>query len=175
MLLSIQSYHCAAGELILGEFDEKICLCDWKFRKLRNQIDERIKNGLGATFEEKDTTLLRKAKKQLDEYFAGERTEFELPLLCIGTDFQKRVWEVLQEIPFGKTMSYLELARKLGDEKAVRAVAAANGANALSILIPCHRIIGSDGDLVGYAGGLHAKKKLLRVEGLQFGEQLELF
>jgi methylated-DNA-[protein]-cysteine S-methyltransferase len=175
MLLSIQPYHCAAGELILGEFDKKICLCDWRFRKSRNQIDERIKNELGATFEEKDTTLLRRAKKQLDEYFSGERTEFDLPFLFVGTDFQKRVWEALPEIPSGKTMSFLELARKLGDEKVVRAVTAAIAANALSILIPCHRITGSDGDLAGYGGGLSAKKKLLRIEGLNFGYQLELF
>lgn len=175
MLLSIQSYHCAAGELILGEFDKKLCLCDWKFRKMRAQIDQRLLLGLNATFEEKKTPLLTKVSNQLDEYFAGERTQFDIPLLTVGTDFQKRVWEALQEIPFGKTWSYLELAREMGDEKAVRAVAAANGANALSIIIPCHRIIGSDGNLVGYAGGLYAKKKLLRIEGLQFGEQLELF
>lgn len=175
MLIAIQYYHCPAGDLILGEYDKKICLCDWQYRKMRNQIDQRIISGLDATFEEKDTPLLRKARKQLDEYFKGERTTFDLPLLTVGTDFQKSVWDALLEIPFGETVSYLELAQKLGNEKAVRAVAAANGANAISILIPCHRIIGSDGDLVGYAGGLHAKKKLLKIEGLHFGEQLELF
>lgn len=175
MLIAIQYYHCPAGEIIIGEYDKKICLCDWQFRKMRNQIDQRIHSALAATFEEKDTPLLRKAKKQLDEYFEGQRSTFDLPILTIGTDFQKSVWDALLEVPFGKTISYLELAKQLGNEKAVRAVAAANGANAISIIIPCHRIIGADGDLIGYAGGLHAKKKLLRIEGHHFGEQLELF
>jgi len=95
--------------------------------------------------------------------------------LFVGSDFQKTVWEKLLTIPYGKTTSYLELSRMLGDEKAIRAVATANGANAISIIVPCHRVIGSDGSLTGYAGGLNAKQKLLQLEGMNFGEQLELF
>src|SRR5690606_18399830 len=104
-----------------------------------------------------------------------KRTTFDIPLLFIGTDFQKSVWEALMEIPYGTTKSYLELSRDLGDENAIRAVATANGANSISIIVPCHRIIGSDGSLTGYAGGLNAKKKLLQLEGMNFGNQLSLF
>ena len=102
---------------------------------------------------------------QLEEYFIRQRKEFNLPLEMIGTDFQKRVWEELVKIPYGETISYNQLAIRLGDQKAVRAVAAANGANPLPIVIPCHRVIGSDGSLVGYGGGLEVKQKLLELEG----------
>lgn len=98
---------------------------------------------------------------QLQEYFNGKRQNFSLPLNAEGTDFQKKVWDLLVEIPFGKTTSYLELSRKLGDEKAIRAVASANGKNPLWIIVPCHRVIGSNGSLTGYAGGLWRKKWLL--------------
>lgn len=101
---------------------------------------------------------------QLQEYFEGMRTQFSLQLNPQGTDFQKRVWEELQHIPYGKTISYLELSKKLGDVKAIRAVAAANGKNPLWIVVPCHRVIGSDGSLTGYAGGLHRKQWLLEHE-----------
>src|SRR5690606_34971068 len=101
---------------------------------------------------------------QLQEYFEGTRTQFSLQLNPQGTDFQKRVWEELQHIPYGKTISYLELSKKLGDIKAIRAVAAANGKNPLWIVVPCHRVIGSDGSLTGYAGGLHRKQWLLEHE-----------
>jgi methylated-DNA-[protein]-cysteine S-methyltransferase len=107
---------------------------------------------------------LEDAVYQLQEYFEGTRTQFSLQLDPQGTDFQKRVWEELQSIPYGKTMSYLELSKKLGDVKAIRAVAAANGQNPLWIVVPCHRVIGSDGSLTGYAGGLHRKKWLLEHE-----------
>jgi methylated-DNA-[protein]-cysteine S-methyltransferase len=105
---------------------------------------------------------------QLKAYFSGTRKIFNIPLLMVGTEFQKSVWEGLIKIPYGTTTSYLELSKNIGNEKAVRAVASANGANAISILIPCHRIIGSDGSLVGYAGGLPAKKKLLTLENNLF-------
>ena len=108
--------------------------------------------------------LLEDAVYQLQEYFEGTRDSFSLNLNPNGTDFQKRVWDALQDIPFGKTVSYLELSKILGDVKAIRAVAAANGKNPLWIAIPCHRVIGSDGSLTGYAGGLHRKKWLLNHE-----------
>jgi methylated-DNA-[protein]-cysteine S-methyltransferase len=101
---------------------------------------------------------------QLNEYFEGKRTQFDLALNPEGTDFQKRVWDALQTIPYGKTCSYLELAQQLGDVKAIRAVANANGKNPLWIVVPCHRVIGSDGSLTGYAGGLYRKKWLLEHE-----------
>ena len=108
---------------------------------------------------------------QLKEYFAGERTVFNLKLNPQGTDFQRKVWQLLLEVPFGRTRSYLEQSRSLGDEKAIRAVASANGKNPIWLIIPCHRIIGSDGSLTGYAGGLWRKKWLLDFErGNQQGE-----
>jgi methylated-DNA-[protein]-cysteine S-methyltransferase len=109
-------------------------------------------------------TVLKDAVEQLKEYFEGNRTVFELQLNPSGTDFQKKVWEALLQIPFGKTISYLELSKQLGDVKAIRAVASANGKNPLWIVVPCHRVIGTNGDLTGYAGGLHRKKWLLEHE-----------
>jgi methylated-DNA-[protein]-cysteine S-methyltransferase len=107
---------------------------------------------------------LQEAVVQLNEYFLGNRSEFSFKLNPKGTDFQQKVWKGLLEIPFGKTMSYLELSKQLGDAKAIRAVAAANGKNPLWIVVPCHRVIGSDGSLTGYAGGLWRKKWLLEHE-----------
>lgn len=102
---------------------------------------------------------------QLNEYFAGTRKEFDVPLDIEGTDFQKKVWNELQKIPYGKTISYKTLSEKLGDVKAIRAVGKANGQNPVAIIIPCHRVIGATGNLVGYAGGLDIKEKLLHLEG----------
>ena len=109
-------------------------------------------------------TLLQECKKQLNEYFKGERKTFSLPLDPDGTDFQKKVWLALQEIPFGKTVSYGELANKMGDKNLMRAVGGANGRNPIAIIIPCHRVIGTGGTLTGYAGGLWRKKWLLDLE-----------
>jgi len=108
--------------------------------------------------------VLEDAIYQFKEYFEGSRKEFDLKLNPSGTDFQKKVWDALLEIPFGKTISYLELSKRLGDVKAIRAVASANGKNPLWIVVPCHRVIGTNGDLTGYAGGLHRKKWLLEHE-----------
>ncbi|MHA7864744.1 methylated-DNA--[protein]-cysteine S-methyltransferase [Flagellimonas marinaquae] len=108
--------------------------------------------------------VLKDAVEQLQEYFDGNRTVFDLQLNPSGTDFQKKVWEALLQIPFGKTISYLELSKQLGDAKAIRAVASANGKNPLWIVVPCHRVIGTNGNLTGYAGGLHRKKWLLEHE-----------
>lgn len=106
----------------------------------------------------------QQALKQLQEYFDGTRTAFSVSLDLRGTDFQKTVWHAVAQIPYGKTSSYGEIARKIGNPKACRAVGAANGANPLPIAIPCHRIVGTDGSLTGYGGGIALKKKLLRLE-----------
>jgi len=108
--------------------------------------------------------ILEDGVRQLEEYFNGERTDFSLNLNPQGTDFQKRVWNALLAIPYGKTSSYLQLSKDLGDVKAIRAVANANGKNPLWIIVPCHRVIGSDGSLTGYAGGLHRKQWLIEHE-----------
>jgi methylated-DNA-[protein]-cysteine S-methyltransferase len=107
----------------------------------------------------------RAAITQLEQYFAGKRRAFDLPLAPRGTDFQRRVWRLLTEIPYGKTISYGELARRIGKPSASRAVGLANGANPLPIVVPCHRVIGADGSLTGFGGGLPIKRKLLALEG----------
>lgn len=191
-------YKSPVGELILGAFQGRLCLCDWQYRRMRKAVDERIQKGLNADFlnfdldsEKKSPTsatdkdfrpenikVIQEAIKQLEDYFSGNRKTFDVPLSMVGTDFQQSVWKELMEIPFGETRSYLELSRQLSNPDAIRAVASANGANAISIIIPCHRIIGSDGSLVGYAGGLDAKKRLLRLEGAKNSKnraQTELF
>jgi methylated-DNA-[protein]-cysteine S-methyltransferase len=117
---------------------------------------------------------LNDCQKQLREYFDGLRQQFDLPLSPAGTSFQQKVWTALQQIPFGQTISYLELARRLGDPKVIRAAGTANGKNPIAIVIPCHRVIGSNGDLVGYAGGLENKKWLLDHEQKCTGRATQL-
>ncbi len=174
--IRVQYLKTDYGELILGSFHDQLCLCDWRYRKMREAIDGRIQGGLEAHYVEAASNVTQNARQQLEAYFAGERTDFEISLLMVGSDFQKRVWHELLKIPFGSSESYLGLSRRIGDEKAIRSVAAANGANALSIFIPCHRIIGSDGKLTGYGGGLEAKRKLLQLETVKHVPgQLPLF
>jgi methylated-DNA-[protein]-cysteine S-methyltransferase len=114
------------------------------------------------------------AEAQLAEYFAGRRREFSVPLAAEGTEFQRAVWAALLDIPFGQTWSYSDLARRIGKPSAVRAVGAANGKNPISIIVPCHRVIGADGTLTGYGGGVTTKERLLRLEGWAPPEQLSL-
>ncbi len=166
--ISIHYYKSPIGEILLGSYEGKLCLADFKYRRMRTSIDSRIQKGLNAEYVEQSSEVIEKTIVQMKEYFAGERKTFDIPLLMVGTDFQRSVWEGLIKIPYGTTASYLELSKNIGNEKAVRAVASANGANSISIMIPCHRIIGSNGDLVGYAGGLPAKKKLLELENNLF-------
>ncbi len=139
-------------------------MADWRYRKRRESIDRRVQKGLNAIFVEEESMVLNLAREELEAYFKGLRNTFDIPLLLLGTEFQKSVWQGLLQIPFGTTSSYKELAQNIDKQKAVRAVASAIGANAISIFIPCHRIIGSDGSLTGYAGGLEAKKMLLELE-----------
>lgn len=162
--IHIQRYHSPCGDLMLGSFEDKLCLCDWAVEKHRDIVDIRLRKILQADYEESPSPVIEEARKQLDEYFEGKRTTFDIPLLFAGTEFQKSVWHELLKIPYGKTISYGELAKRLGMPRAVRAVANANGANAISIITPCHRVIGSNHSLTGYAGGLNAKKKLLELE-----------
>ena len=173
--ISIVPFASPLGELILGSYEDKLCLCDWKYRKQREQIDARLKKYFNASFYNEPTEVTENTINQLEEYFSGRRQTFDLPLIMAGTEFQKTVWNKLVDIPFGQTQSYLQLSRNLGNEKAIRAVGTANGANAISIIIPCHRIIGSQGELIGYAGGIDTKKKLLRLEGSLENDQLALF
>ena len=173
--IKIQNHHSPFGDLILGSFENKLCLCDWFHRTNRLSVDARLRKGLNAEFSEEKDRIIEAAGIQLDEYFQGKRKIFDIPLLMVGTDFQKKVWQTLLEIPYGKTETYAALSDRLKNPLGIRAIASANGANALSILVPCHRIIGSDGKMVGYAGGLRAKRKLLQLEGALHSSQLDLF
>ena len=115
----------------------------------------------------KAVRILDEAQRQLTEYFSGRRREFDLPLAPAGTEFQRAVWTALRAIPYGETISYGELARRLGRPRAARAVGTANGRNPIPIVIPCHRVVGADGSLVGYGGGLDIKRRLLELEGVR--------
>ncbi len=163
-MIDVCYFKTPVGELVIGDYEGELCLCDWRYRRMRTAIDKRITQIFGCEYRWMSTPLIESTMQQLTEYFEGIRTVFDLPLLMAGTDFQKEVWRHLMEVKYGTTSSYLELAKMMNRDSAVRAVASANGANAISIIIPCHRIIGSNGELVGYAGGLDAKKKLLAIE-----------
>jgi len=176
MGIYVHYFQSPYGELIIGDYRGRLCLCDWRYRKMRQTIDRRLRTGLQCDYIIGQTDLTRLTMEQLNEYFQGQRKVFDVPLLLVGTDFQKSVWQELIKIPYGRTESYMSLAVKLGNPTAVRAVAAANGANAISIIIPCHRIVGSHGELVGYAGGLRAKSRLLELENADgYASQLKLF
>ena len=157
-------YASPAGELLLGEYDRKICICDWVHTDIEHSI-KRLEKQLHATcIASFNSPLLEDACSQLNEYFRGLRKTFELPLLLTGTSFQKSVWDLLTDIPYGSTETYASLALRAGNPKATRAVASANGANIISVFLPCHRVIGSNGKLTGYSGGLTAKRILLEIE-----------
>lgn len=139
-------------------------MCDWTAEPHHKRVRRRLSRLLGAEFTEGTSAVIETAEARLDEYFASERREFDVPLMIAGTEFQKTVWNELLLIPRGRTTTYGELARRIGHPAAVRAIANAVGSNALSILVPCHRVLGADGALTGYAGGLPAKRHLLALE-----------
>ena len=146
------------GCLLLAGSSARLSLVSFAARKRARSVDPEWQLDNSAFLEVVD---------QLQSYFAGERTNFDLPLVLEGTDFQKKVWTALQEIPYGETISYKKLAETVGSPKGVRAVGAANGANPIPIIIPCHRVIGHDGSLTGFGGGLPLKKQLLELESHQ--------
>lgn len=154
--------------------NEGVCLFDFKYRRSMSTIQKRIQDGLQKEFEEGEHPHLDTLEKQMNEYFTGERKEFDVPLHLIGTDFQKKVWNGLLQIPYGETRSYKNQSIFLGDVKAIRAVATANGQNGIAIIIPCHRVIGDNGSLVGYGGGLPKKKWLLEHEAKHSGKSLQI-
>ena len=163
-VIIINHFDFPCGEMILGSFDGKLCLCDWADGRRRASVEQRLKHSLQAEYVEGSSGVLEKTRQQLDEYFLHQRMVFDIPLLFVGTDFQKKVWNELLKIPYGKTISYGELACRIGMPKSVRAVANANAVNAISIIAPCHRVIGNNGSLTGYGGGLDRKRFLLDLE-----------
>lgn len=162
--INIQYHKTKYLYFVLGSFDGKLCLLDFKDRKARTTLDAKLKKAFDAEYVEQDDEVLRETRKQLDEYFNLERKDFDIPIIASGTDFQKSVWSALLRVPYATTSTYLQIAKDINNEKAVRAVANANGANPIAIIIPCHRIIGSNGKLTGYTGGLSIKKSLLELE-----------
>jgi methylated-DNA-[protein]-cysteine S-methyltransferase len=149
------------GALKLVAHDHALVAVMWD-----NEDHKRVR--LAELIEDHQHPMLLRVKKQLEQYFAGQRQQFDLPLDFKGTDFQQQVWQTLLTIPYGETRSYKEIAVQIGNEKAVRAVGAANGKNPISIIAPCHRVIGSSGALVGFAGGLDKKQILLNIEQKKF-------
>ena len=166
MDIVLKKYDSPCGILIMGAYGEQLCLCDWAddCGQPRQLVVNRLRRLLNAGFVWGESDTIDIAVAQLKEYFCGQRKSFDVPLLYPGTDFQRAVWEELLRIPYGETRSYAQQAAAIGRPRAVRAVASANRANAISIIIPCHRIIGSDKALTGYAGGLDAKQLLLNIE-----------
>lgn len=162
--IKVSTYMAPCGNLLLGSFGDKLCLCDW-IQEGHNHINQRLMRRLCAIYKDCESPVTERAKVELDEYFSGQRRNFDIPLLPVGTDFQLQVWRNLLKIPYGTTISYKELATKIDNPKAVRAVANANHENSISIFIPCHRVIGNDGSLTGYGGGLDVKEYLLKLEG----------
>jgi AraC family transcriptional regulator, regulatory protein of adaptative response / methylated-DNA-[protein]-cysteine methyltransferase len=172
-MIKTATFETPLGEMAAAATKEGICLLEFvsrpalesEFNKLALTFNETIKSG--------SNKHLRALKKQLQEYFKGKRKEFSLPLITPGTDFQISAWDVLKKIPYGKTISYLEQAKSIKNPGAVRAVAGANGSNRIAIIIPCHRVIGSDGDLVGYGGGIEKKRWLMEHEKKYSGKPID--
>jgi AraC family transcriptional regulator of adaptative response/methylated-DNA-[protein]-cysteine methyltransferase len=161
------------GTMRAAATDEGLCIFDFAHRRMIDTIVKRVQAALGMEIEQGDHPHFELLQKQLKEYFTGIRQQFELPLLLLGTPFQLRVWQGLQQIPYAETRSYKAQSIFLGDEKAIRAVARANGENGLAIIVPCHRVIGENGSLTGYAGGLRAKQWLLEHELKHSGKTLQ--
>ena len=150
-------YHFEIGDMVIGEENEKIVLIDF-FK------DIKVKKEIINSSKKIETKEIKKAYIELKEYLDGKRKVFDIPIKLNGTDFQKKVWEELLKIPYGETKSYLDIAKSIGNPKACRAVGMANNKNKIIIIVPCHRVIGSNKKLVGYAGGLDVKEKLLNLE-----------
>jgi AraC family transcriptional regulator of adaptative response/methylated-DNA-[protein]-cysteine methyltransferase len=162
--IHFQYFDSPLGQMIAAATDEGLCLLEFADRRMLPTEFRDLRTRLKAEFEEKPHPIIDKTISQLDEYFRGKRKEFDVPLNMPGTPFQKQVWNILLEIPYGSTRSYKKQSERLGNPEAIRAVAGANGQNRIAIVIPCHRVIGEDGSMTGYGGGIWRKKKLLELE-----------
>jgi len=161
------------GPMLAAASDTHLLLFEFPRRRMIDTQLDRVRRAHDCELERGESPVFAQVRCEMEEYFRGARREFTVPLHVPGTPFQERVWSALRRIPFGTTTSYARLAESIGKPNAVRAVARANGDNRIAIIIPCHRVIGSNGELVGYGGGLWRKKKLLELEGR--GETLPLF
>ena len=166
-VIRTQVYPSPTGDLLLGDWRGKLVLCDWLLAANGYAADDHVPQRLGATVQEAATALLQEAAAQLNAYFVGRLRTFTLPLYGAGTPFQQRVWQALRAIPYGATRSYQDIACAVGNPRGTRAVANAIRHNPLSVIVPCHRVIGKNGRLTGYNGGtaaLYIKERLLALE-----------
>jgi AraC family transcriptional regulator of adaptative response/methylated-DNA-[protein]-cysteine methyltransferase len=164
MQINIKKINSPVGFLNIAATEEGICLLDFADKPTAGKRMEFFAKMPNASISQDSNLHIHELETQLQEYFEGKRKQFTVKLFILGTPFQKKVWAALQEIPYGSTYSYKEQSIAIGMSKAVRAVACANGANPISIVVPCHRVIGSNGQLTGYGGGLWRKKFLLELE-----------
>ncbi len=155
--------HTAAGEMLAGATDGGLCLLEFVHRKSFDAQIARLERFVGPVVAGSHP-LLDALERQLGDYFAGQRRRFDLPLLLAGTPFQEKVWRALLSVPYGETISYAELAGRVGSPGGSRAVGRANGDNRIAIVVPCHRVVRADGSLGGYSGGLDRKRRLLALE-----------
>lgn len=169
-MISYKLIDTPLGKMRMGATATGICLFDFQYRRSIDNIMKRIETYAGDTFGESDDPLFARLELQINEYFTGTRKEFDIPLHLLGTPFQTGVWNGLMQIPYGETRSYKQQSVFLGNEKAIRAVAGANGENGIAILVPCHRVIGENGSLTGYGGGLRIKQWLLDHERKHSGK-----
>lgn len=163
-IIDLKRIETPVGTMYAAAIEEGICMLEFTDRKMLETEFEDLAKSLNATIVLGENPHFQTLEKELSEYFTGERTRFSVPLSPVGTAFQKSVWKALMEIPYGETWTYRKQSEFLGDAKKVRAVANANGMNKISIIIPCHRVIGSNGTLTGYGGGIWRKQKLLELE-----------
>ena len=152
------------GPMLVGATDEALCLLEFVDRRALPNQAKRVRERLGAVFAPGRNDITKRTEEQLDAYFEGELRRFDIPIRPVGSDFQEEVWSALADIPYGETRSYADVAAAVGRPRAVRAVGTANGLNALAIVVPCHRVVGADGRLTGYGGGLWRKQRLLDLE-----------
>lgn len=167
VIINTTSFDSPLGNIHLANTANGLCLLEFDDEKRMDEHFKQFKKYWEFDLKNKETKTTTTTKLQLDEYFNGKRTAFQLPLDLVGTDFQLNVWNELLKIPFGVTRSYKEQALAIGNLKAIRAVATANGENKIAIVVSCHRIIGSDGSLTGYGGGIWRKQQLLELESTQ--------
>ncbi|MDQ0594570.1 methylated-DNA-[protein]-cysteine S-methyltransferase [Chryseobacterium ginsenosidimutans] len=164
MIIHQKTIQTPLGEMIACALDEGICLLEFTDRKNIQKQFTSLSKSLNAEIVEKEHYHFKQLEEELKEYFDGQREKFDVPIFVKGTEFQEKVWQLLREIPMGEIRTYKQQSEFLGNPKAIRAVGTANGINKIAILIPCHRVIGSNGELVGYAGGIWRKQKLLELE-----------
>ena len=163
-VINVTEMDSVVGRLLLGVQDDAICFLEFLAEERRGQQLASLSQTFAADITPGENAVMVAARQQLTEYFAGTRRQFDLQLGWMGTQFQIRVWQALTEIPYGKTCAYGDIARRIGQPQAMRAVGAANGRNHIPIIVPCHRVVNSDGSLGGFSSGLWRKQKLLELE-----------